>query len=178
MHASRWVRIVLDELELDLPPRARHLLETLGHMADADGDTWPSVQRLMYRTRMGRRTVERARADLVRLGLLRPVSGQSGGRVKGSGKGITARYRLALPTAEVIPNPVTRDGVHGPKLSRTPSPVTHNPVTGDVLSPIEVPLVLTDSYACNARAPNQREEILTTTTIDEIPDGSTWEHYA
>ena len=35
----------------------------------------------------------------------------------------------------------------------------------------------TYSYACNARAANGAEEIFTTTTIDELPDGSTWDDF-
>ena len=117
MHASQWARIVLVELELDLSPAAAHLVDALAHYANEQALVWPTVDTLMTRMRRKRRYVEQARAELVRAGLLHPVSGQTGGR-RADGKGVRACYQLALPT---VHNPAPLCVVDEVDLVRNPA---------------------------------------------------------
>jgi len=87
---SRYVRVVLAELELELGPRARHLLEVLGNCAGADGSSWWSVESLAARMAVTPATVRRARAELVAAGLVMVDIG--GGRQSNT-------YRLPITSA-------------------------------------------------------------------------------
>jgi Helix-turn-helix domain len=67
---SRYIREALEDRQ-DLSATARHLLEVLGHVAGADGMSWWSVGELARRMGLAdRRSVQRARRELVEAGLI------------------------------------------------------------------------------------------------------------
>ncbi len=175
MHASAWARIVLDELELDLSTPARHLVETLAHIANETGEAWPSLERLTRRMGRSRTIVAAARAELVAAGLLHASGANRGGRRRSDGSGITARYRLALP--------VTPAGfaVHNRPAGRTVDDVDavhnrpeidHEPSGPPDAKSHEVPLVVTNSYAVPRGAP-----LTVSVSVDHVPPGADWDDY-
>jgi len=175
LHASAWARVVTTELELDMTPGAAHLVEVLAHYCGEQGDVWPSVTTLMTRMRRKRRFVQDARAELVRIGLLEAVSGQRGGRRKGDGKGITARYRLALP---VIQNPAPPCAVRTPEVIQNPAQNDREGCAPAHPKSHRSPTVNTSSDACNARAANGEPKILITMERIDGSDATSWEGFA
>ncbi len=173
LHASKWARIVLVELELELSPGARHLVDALAHYANEQGTVWPTVDTLMTRMGRSRRFVEQARAELVKLRLLLPVSGQTGGR-RADGAGVRARYRLALPESTT---PHRRAGFTAPEISTTPHVTTKNPAPPCGDKTHRRPTVNTSTDAVPRGAAHDGAEFPMTITVDPVPDGATWDDY-
>ena len=94
--------------DADLPPAQKSVALALADHGNDEGyRVYPSVGRVAWKTGLSTRTVERAIAGLVALGVLEPLSGQRGGAT-------SVRYRMhvdRLPAREPYRTPVTESGV-------------------------------------------------------------------
>jgi DNA-binding transcriptional MocR family regulator len=115
---SRYIREALDGRE-DLSPTARHLLDRLGHHANADGLAWPSVDTLANQMGVKRITVKRARRELVEAGLIVMIVG--------GGRGHTNLY--AFPKGDHPRAPLAQE--RGSSTRERGSPTRVNGITGD-----------------------------------------------
>ncbi len=129
----RWA---MDYAPTDLSPTARHVLLILSDAVNDDtGECWPSIRRLIRRTGLSERTVQRAIVELEGRGVIRRVINGSPDerRVKHHRPNLYLWTPLGITCGEKggEPNPK----VATPRHSDTPPPVRVAPLPPATVAP-------------------------------------------
>lgn len=129
--STKYVKAVLDYLPaLTSPIDTLVLLAIAEHASDETRLAWPSVASIMRRTRLDRRTVQRALRELEKLGAM---STTLGGQDQNNGLNSASRYRLEFdhagrPIVDVVKQPAKRaPATPAPRRSSSTRPGLRQP---------------------------------------------------
>ena len=92
LDVCRWLKVEVRRRGLKHSSRLA-VAHAIGHMIDARGECWPSLDTLAKDAMVGKRTVQRALDDLERVGLVTRHR-RGGGMYGAGGRGVTTVYGL------------------------------------------------------------------------------------